>query len=323
MKLSKLLKELYNVILTVGTRGSKLALAQTQRVLKQIQVLHPHLEFNLKVIKTLGDKEHGKPLFTIDSKGIFEKEIDQQVVSGEVDFAVHSLKDVPILEQQTGTVIAAIPKRDSQCDVFISKNNIPLKDLPKGAVVGTGSLRRLAEVKFVRPDLDVEPIRGNVDTRIGKVRKGELAGIVIAEAGLERMDLKNEITERLPLEQFPSAAGQGAIAIVAKEGNKNVIALLQGMEDKASRAEITAERSLVLALEGGCRVPIGAVGQAKGEELSLFGCIYSLKTRKKISAHAKGNLSQANELGRCVGEELISQGAKDFEKEWRETYGTW
>ncbi len=311
------------MILTVGTRGSKLALAQTERVLKQIQVLHPHLEFKLKIIKTLGDKEHGKPLFTIDCKGIFEKEIDQQVVSGEVDFAVHSLKDVPILEQQTGTIIAAIPKRDSQCDVFISKNNTSLSALPKGAVVGTGSLRRLAEVKFVRPDLDVQPIRGNVDTRIGKVRKGELAGIVIAEAGLERMNLVSEITERLSFEQFPSAAGQGALAIVAKEGNTDIIELLRKVEDRATRAEITAERSLVLKLEGGCRVPIGAVGQANGNNLSLFGCIFSLNTRKKISASAKGTLAEAEELGRIVGEDLIRQGAADLEKEWREKYGVW
>ena len=311
------------MILTVGTRGSKLALAQTNRVLTQIKQACPNVDFKLKVIKTLGDKEHGKPLFSIDCKGIFEKEIDQQVVSGEVDLAVHSLKDVPIVEQQTGTVIAAIPKRDSQCDVFISKDKISLNALPKGAVVGTGSLRRLAEIKFIRPDLEVEPIRGNIDTRIGKVRKGELAGIVIAEAGLERMNITNEITERLPLEQFPSAAGQGAIAIVAKEGNSDIIELLRSVEDKATRAEITAERSLVLKLEGGCRVPIGAVGHANGNNLSLFGCIFSLNTRKKISASAKGTLAEAEMLGRKVGEDLIKQGAQELEKEWREKYGVW
>jgi hydroxymethylbilane synthase len=311
------------MILTVGTRGSKLALAQTQRILQQIKQKNPNADFKLKIIKTLGDKEHGKPLFSIDCKGIFEKEIDQQVVSGEVDLAVHSLKDVPIVEQQTGTVLAAIPKRDSQCDVFISKGKVPLSTLPQGAVVGTGSLRRLAEIKFFRPDIDIQPIRGNIDTRIGKVRKGELDGIVIAGAGLERMNITNEITERLPLEQFPSAAGQGAIAIVAKEGNADVIELLRSVEDKATRAEITAERSLVLKLEGGCRVPIGAVGRADENNLSLFGCIFSLNTRMKISATAKGTLVQAEELGRKVGEDLIKHGAEDFEKEWREKYGVW
>ena len=309
--------------LTVGTRGSVLALAQTNRVLKQITQANPKVEFKLKIIKTIGDKEHGKPLFTIDCKGVFEKEIDQEVVSGEIDFAVHSLKDVPIVEQQAGTILAAIPKRDSQNDVFISRNKIPLNALTAGSVVGTGSLRRMAEIKFIRPDLDVQPIRGNVDTRLNKVRKGEFAGIIIAEAGLERMNLEKEITERLSLDQFPPAAGQGAIAVVAKEGNECVISILQSVEHKATRAEIIAERSLVLALEGGCRVPIGAVAHAEGNNLSLFGCIYSLKEPKKIVASAKGNLADAVALGEKVGEELIAQGAKDYEKEWREKYGSW
>jgi hydroxymethylbilane synthase len=309
--------------LTVGTRGSKLALAQTNRTLEWIKAKKPEVEFELKIIHTMGDKEHGKPLFSIDCKGIFEKEIDQQVVSGEVDFAVHSLKDVPIVEQQTGTVLAAIPKRDSPNDVFISHNNVPFSELPRGAIVGTGSLRRLAEIKYLRPDLDVQPIRGNVDTRIGKVCRGELAGIVIAEAGLERMDIVSEITERLPLDQFPSAAGQGAIAVTAKEGNNDIIKILQSIEDPASRAEITAERSLVLKLEGGCRVPIGAVAKAQDNSLTLLGSIFSLNDRRKISAQTKGALSEAAKLGTAVGEELIRQGAEDFEKEWREKYGVW
>lgn len=309
--------------LTVGTRGSKLALAQTNRTLNQIKAKNPNVDFELKIIHTIGDKEHGKPLFSIDCKGIFEKEIDQEVVAGKVDFAVHSLKDVPIVEQQSGTVLAAIPKRDSPCDVFISKDKIPLMKLPKGSVVGTGSLRRLAEIKYLRSDLEVEPIRGNIDTRIRKVAKGEMAGIILAEAGLERMDITSEMTERLPLDQFPSAAGQGAIAIVAKEGNSEIIKILQSVEDPASRAEITAERSLVLKLEGGCRVPIGAVAQASGNKLTLTGSVYSLEGRKKITAQATGTLAQTVELGTKVGAELISLGAQDFEKQWREKYGTW
>jgi hydroxymethylbilane synthase len=309
--------------LIVGTRGSKLALTQTNRTLDWIKAKNSQVEFELKIIHTLGDKEHGKPLFSIDAKGLFEKEIDQQVVSGEVDFAVHSLKDVPIVEIQTGTVIAAIPKRDSPNDVFISHNNVPFKDLPQGAVVGTGSLRRLAEIKYLRPDLDVQPIRGNVDTRINKVVSGELAGIVIAQAGLERLNIANQITESLPLEQFPSAAGQGAIAVTAKEGNTELITLLQSIEDPDSKAEITAERSLVLKLEGGCRVPIGAVAKAHGNQLTLWGSIFSLNDQRKISAQANGTLNQAKEIGTTVGEELIKQGAEEFEKQWREKYGVW
>ena len=311
------------MIYTVGTRGSKLALAQTNRTLEQIRQKHPEVDFKLKVIKTEGDKEHGKPLFSIDAKGIFEREIDQEVASGAIDFAIHSLKDVPIVEYQTGTMLAAVPKRDSPCDVFISKDNIQLEDLPKGSVVGTGSLRRLAEIKYVRSDLIVEPIRGNVDTRIGKVRNGELAGIIIAEAGLERMNITSQMSQRLSLDLFPSAAGQGSIALMVKEGNVEVLEFLQCVDDKVTRAEITAERSLVLKLAGGCRVPIGAVGQVDGDTLTISGSIYSLNEQKKIFASAKGLLSQAEELGFKVGEELIAQGAEDFEKEWREKYGVW
>ncbi|MDR2700755.1 MAG: hydroxymethylbilane synthase [Nitrososphaerota archaeon] len=310
------------MIYVVGTRGSKLALAQTSRTLGQIRQKHPEVDFKLKVIKTEGDREHGKPLFSIDAKGIFEREIDQEVASGEIDFAIHSLKDVPIVKQQTGTVLAAVPKRDSPCDVFISKG-VKLEDLPKGAIVGTGSLRRLAEIKYVRPDLEVEPIRGNVDTRIGKVEKGELAGVVIAEAGLERMNITIQMTQRLSLDQFPSAAGQGAIAIVVKEGNTGLMEILQSVEDRVTRAEITAERSLVLKLAGGCRVPIGAVGRVVDDTLTVYGSIYSLNERKKICASAKGALSQAEKLGYKVGEELIVQGAEDIEREWREKYGVW
>jgi len=309
--------------LTVGTRGSQLALAQTNRTLDWIKTKNPTIEFELKIIHTTGDKEHGKPLFSIDCKGIFEKEIDQQVANGEVDLAVHSLKDVPIVEQQTGTVIAAIPKRDSPNDVFISHNQMPFNDLPHGAVVGTGSLRRLAEIKYLRPDLDVQPIRGNVDTRIKKVANGELAGIIIAEAGLQRLNILKEITQRLPLKQFPSAAGQGAIAVTAKENNTKIINLAQSIEDPNSRAEITAERSLVLKLEGGCRVPIGAVAKAQGDKLTLLGSIFSLSDHRKISAQASGTLRQAEKLGTEVGEDLIKQGADEFEKEWREKYGVW
>jgi hydroxymethylbilane synthase len=181
----------------------------------------------------------------------------------------------------------------------------------------------MAQIKYFRSDLQVEPIRGNIDTRIGKVAKGELAGIILAEAGLERMDITGEMTERLPLDMFPSAAGQGAIAIVAREGNTEVIELLQTVEDPASRAQITAERSLVLTLEGGCRVPIGAVAQSEGNRLTLSGSVYSLEGRNKISAQAKGTLAQAEALGAKVGKELIALGAQEFEKEWREQYGVW
>jgi hydroxymethylbilane synthase len=312
------------MILKVGTRGSKLSRMQTEAFLRDLKAVHPDVEFQVEIIRTLGDKERGKPLFTINCKGIFEKEIDQAIERGEVDFAVHSLKDIPIVDfAERQTAIAAISERASRHDVLISKGNVPLHALSKGAVIGTGSLRRMAQVKFLRPDLEVKPIRGNVDTRIRKVKKGEFDGAILAEAGLERMGLESEIAERFSLEKFPSAAGQGALAIVTRKDAEDVMQLLRAVDHASTRAEVTAERSLVLHLEGGCRVPIGAVGRADGGELSLQGCIFSLDGQKRLSAFAEGTVDEAQALGEQVAQSLLEQGAKDLEKEWREKYGVW
>ncbi len=308
--------------LTVGTRGSKLSRMQTERFLEELKQMHPDVEFELKIIKTLGDTEHIKPLFTIDSQGIFEKELDNALLNNEVDFAVSSLKDVPT-ETVAETVVAAVPKRASPCDVLISKNNTPLKDLYLGAVIGTGSLRRLAQLKYLRPDLEVQPIRGNVDTRIRKVETGEVDAIVVAEAGLERMGLENQITERFPLSLFPSAPGQGALALITRKNDASTTRFLQTIEHPPTRAEVTAERTLMLQLGGGCRVPIGAVAHVDDDSLSLHGTLFTLDGQSKIQATAQGKLVEAELLGKKVAENLTKQGARDIEAKWREKYGPW
>src|SRR3990170_1182511 len=308
--------------LTVGTRGSKLSLVQTNAALADLKLLHPELEFEVKIIKTLGDEDSRKPLFTIDRRGIFEKELGLAIAKGEIDLAVHSLKDVPT-EETPENVIAAIPKRASPHDVLISKNRTPLEALPKCAVIGTGSLRRLAEVKHLRPDLEIRAIRGNVDTRTQKVNSGEFDGVIVAEAGLYRMGLGSLIAERFSLERFTPAAGQGALAITARKGNGEVLELLKSIDDVPTRTEVTAERSLVLALEGGCRVPIGTIGRATNGNLSLYACIFSLDGLEKISASAKGTFEQAEEIGKQVAQKLFKQGAKEFEAQWRQKYGPW
>src|SRR3972149_1669158 len=302
--------------LIVGTRGSKLSQIQTNAVLDTLRAIHPEVTFKVKIVKTLGDEDAKNPLFTIDRRGIFEKELGVAIANGEIDLAVHSLKDVPT-EESPQNVIAAIPKRGSPHDVLISKNRAPLEALPKCGVVGTGSLRRLAEVKHLRPDLQVKAIRGNVDTRIRKVNEGEFDGIIVAEAGLERMGINSIISERFSLDRFTPAAGPGALAITAKEGNAPVIELLQSIDDPPTRAEVTAERSLVLTLEGGCRVPIGTIGRADDKGLSLYACVFSLDGEEKILAAAKGALSEPAELGRKVAQKLLKKGAKEFEAQWR------
>ncbi len=308
--------------LRVGTRGSRLSRMQTEKFLSELKTAHPQTEFDIKIIKTLGDTERSKPLFTIDSQGIFQKEIDQALVGDEVDFAVASLKDVPTV-QIAETVVAVIPKRASPCDVLISKDKILFKELRKGAVIGTGSLRRLALVKHLRPDIEVIPIRGNVDTRIRKVRNGEMDGVIVAEAGLERIELTNEITERFSLDAFPSAPSQGALAVVVKKGNREIAEFLQVMEHPPSRAEVTAERSLMFALGGGCRLPIGAVGKADDQSLTLRGVMFTLDGQSKIEAILRGTIGEAEALGKKVAEILLDQGGRRIEKEWREKYGTW
>ncbi|WGM88842.1 MAG: hydroxymethylbilane synthase [Candidatus Bathyarchaeum tardum] len=310
------------MILTVGTRGSKLSLMQTNTVLKRLHSLNPHVQFDVKIIKTLGDKDQSQSLFSLDRKGIFEKEIDQAIEKGEVDFAVHSLKDVPILEHSQ-TMIVAIPERNSPHDVLISKNKLSFAELPEGAVIGTSSLRRMAQVKYLRPDLQIKPIRGNVDTRIKKVNNGDFDAIVVAEAGLNRLGLENKITERFSLDQFSPSAGQGALALAVKQDNESVIRVLESVDHVPSHAEITAERNLVLALEGGCRVPIGTIGRANGDQLLFSACVFSLDGQKKIFSSAKGSLADAQDLGKKVAQDLIAKGAKKFEAEWREKYGTW
>jgi len=309
------------MMLTVGTRRSKLSQMQTAQVIQELKTAHPEAEFKVKVITTLGDTERAKPLFAIDSKGIFETEIDEAIVNGEVDFAVASLKDVPTVEP-SGTVIAAVPKRASPNDVLISRGNQTFKALPKSSVIGTGSLRRLAEVKFLRSDLEVKPIRGNVDTRLQKVTKGVVDGIIVAEAGLERMGLKSLVAERFSLDQFPPAPGQGALAVIAKKGNWDIIKLLRAIEHGATIAEVTAERSLMLQLGGGCRMPVGAVGHASNKHLSLQGFMFKLDSKTRISAAAKGAVDEAEKLGKQVAESLLKQGGRDIEKAWREMYGS-
>jgi hydroxymethylbilane synthase len=308
--------------LVVGTRGSKLSLTQTNAVLDSLRALNSDVKFEVKVIKTLGDEDARHPLFTIDRRGIFEKELGLAIASGEIDLAVHSLKDVPT-EESPDNVIAAIPKRGSPHDVLISKNRLPLEALPQCGVVGTGSLRRLAEIKHLRPDLQIKAIRGNVDTRIRKVNEGEFDGVIVAEAGLERMGINHLISERFSLDRFTPAAGQGALAITAKESNQEVIGLLKSIDDPLTRAEVTAERSVVFALEGGCRVPIGTIGRADENVLALFACVFSLDGEEKITSTVKGAVSDAEELGKKAAEDLINQGAKDFEAQWREKYGPW
>lgn len=308
------------MLLRVGTRGSRLSLVQTDIVLDQLKRKDPNLVVEKKVIKTKGDEDQRTPIFSINQKGIFEREIDQAVLQGKIDLAVHSMKDVPVFERNSRLVIASVPQRGSPANVLVSKNDELLRELKTGSRVGTSSLLRVAQLKRVRPDLQAVPIRGNVDTRVRKVEDGEFDAVILAEAGLVRLGLMGRITMRLSLDDFVPAPGQGILALVAREDNTRVLELLQSIEDPPTRAQAEAERELVNVLEGGCKVPIGALASSNRESLRVTGCILSNDGRTRLESTKSGNIKEAASLGRKAAEELISKGAKQIEESWRGSY---
>src|SRR3989441_3560849 len=227
------------MLLRVGSRGSKLSLVQTHIVLDQLKRKDPSLVVERKIIKTRGDEDQRTPIFSINQKGIFEKEIDQAILERKIDVAVHSLKDVPVFEVDTKLVIASVPQRGSPSNVLVSKNSERLEELKSGSRVGTSSLLRVAQLKRVRPDLQPVPIRGNVDTRVHKVEDGEFDAVILAEAGLLRLGLTARIAERLPLDDFMPAPGQGILSLVTRQGNREIVRILpsnQGPPNKGQAA---------------------------------------------------------------------------------------
>jgi len=272
------------------------------------------------VITTARDADQRTPLFSLDQKGIFEKEIDQAVLDGRVDFAVHSMKDIPVIDENGRLLIASVPARSSAADVLVSKGDTLLKDLRKGSKVGTSSLLRVAQLRRARPDLNPEPIRGNVETRIQKVDKGEFDAVVLAEAGLARLGITGRISESLPIEDFMPAPGQGAIAVVARRDNLKVVDMLKSIEHSLTRAEIEAERELVRILEGGCKVPVGALARAQGDQIRIAACIISIDGSEKLRSERSGHVQEGVLLAREMGEELIEKGAKKIVQSWRTVY---
>lgn len=305
----------------VGTRGSKLALAQTQLAITALLRARVPANFEIVTISTKGDVDR-RPLFTMDEKGIFEKEVNEAVLAGTVDFAVHSLKDIPS-DLSPDLVVASIPKRAKPNDVLVTADGRKLKDLAPGSKVGTSSLRRAIQLKKLRPDLSISPIRGNVETRVKKVINGEYAAIVLAEAGLSRIGMKDVIAERFGVRKFVPAPGQGAIAIVCRKDNVKVKQMLNKIEDPQSRIEVTAERALISRVEGGCRFPLGAVAVSKGGQVTLHASVYSADGSKNIQASKSSRAGDSEKLGDRVAQELIRKGAMEMAEGWRAAVEEW
>lgn len=297
--------------LVVGTRGSRLAVWQAEWVRARLAELAPAVTVTLRRIKTSGDNILDVPLAAIGGKGLFVKEIEEALLRGEIDLAVHSMKDVPTLLPD-GLDILCVPVREDPRDALISRQALSLDQLPKGARVGTSSLRRQAQLLHYRPDLTVEMLRGNLDTRLRKLREGAYDAVVLAAAGLRRMGWAAEVTEYLPPEISLPAIGQGALGLEGRRDDAFVLALVAPLDDPPTRTAVMAERALLERLEGGCQVPIAAHASLKGDVLILAGLIASIDGQRLIRESIQGPASDARMVGRRLAERLLAQGGEEI-----------
>ena len=287
-------------MLTIASRGSQLALWQAHWVQAQLAALgHPSA---VDIIKTTGDRITDVPLAQVSAKGLFTKEIEEALLAGRADLAVHSLKDLPT-ELPAGLVLAATPAREDPRDAIVGRR---LADLPAGAKLGTSSLRRAAQLRKVRPDLEIEPVRGNLDTRLRKLDAGQYDAIVLAAAGLRRLGWEDRIAEILSPDIVCPAVGQGSLAIETAAGHEQPCAQL---DHAPTRAAVTAERALLRALGGGCQVPIGAYATVADGRLSLQAVVVSPDGAHLIRQQSEGLAADAAEIGRGLGETLLAAGA--------------
>ena len=297
--------------LTIGTRSSKLALYQSNLVKSRLEHLYPDITFELLNIKTKGDIMIDKVLDRNIDKGFFVSEIQNMLMKNEIDIAVHSLKDLPV-EENNGIKISAILKRGNEKDVFISKNKKKLSDFLKSEKIGTSSLRRKAQLYKRDPNLNVVDIRGNVDTRISKMIEGQYEGLVMAAAGIERLGLDSYITEYLDHEIMLNAPGQGAIAIEINRNNKYAETITLKINDEETMNCTQYERSFMKKLGGGCNSPIGAYSYYSNGEKTIIGTILSLDGKKDISSTISVKSSDESDIGELLANELIKKGALEL-----------
>jgi hydroxymethylbilane synthase len=293
--------------LRLGTRASALARWQADWVAAQLRALGVDVE--LVPISTIGDRDQG-PIQNV-GQGVFTKEIQRALLDNRIDLAVHSMKDLPT-DTPAGLTLAAVPKRAACGDVLVSPKWKSLDRLPPGAIVGTSSLRRRAQVLCVRPDLQMKDIRGNIDTRVKKVHQGEFDAIVLAEAGLTRLDLVAEISETLPISIILPAIGQGALALETRSDDHTTRTVLAPLNDISTHSATSAERSMLSTLHGGCLAPIAAWGRVESNQLTLTGRVLSPDGRKKLELTDSANPQDSIELGRRVAERLKQQGAHEL-----------
>lgn len=293
----------------IGSRASQLARWQAEAVQRALLKVRPDLEVEILTITTEGDRTLDRALPEIGGKGLFTLEIERALRAGEIDLAVHSLKDLPT-EEPEGITVGAIPVRADPLDVLVTSNGYDLNSLPTGATVGTSSPRRRAQLLALRPDLNVAWIRGNVETRIRKVHKGEFDAAVLAAAGLARLGLESEISYRFSEEEMLPAPGQGALAVQRRLSDPRLSSLLARIDDPAARAAVIAERAFLATLESGCSAPVGALGRADAEGVELVGLIAGENGRPSIRLNERG--ADPTSLGRHMGQRALAQGAGEM-----------
>ena len=302
----------------MGTRGSALALAQARQFARDLEAIHPDLTVEERIIRTTGDKQQGQPLPEIGGKGVFTLEIEDALLKGEIDFAVHSLKDLPPLMPE-GLVLACVPLRESPADALILRSdgeswdaaNAELPELPLGAKIGTSSLRRGAMLKHIRPDLEVESVRGNVETRLMKLETQGFHAIILARAGLKRLEVEGVDARNLPESWFIPAPGQGALGIQSRIDDVPTRAILMGLEDTATRAAIEAERAILSELNAGCSTPLGALARAYGDAISVNAAVLSPDGTRRISVNVQGS-GAPEVIGARAARSLLDKGALEL-----------
>ena len=296
--------------LVIGSRGSQLALWQSKHIASILTARFPDRSIEIKTIKTTGDRILDAPLAKIGDKGLFTKQIEVALLNGEIDLAVHSLKDLPTA-LEPGLALGAITVREDARDAFVSKNGLRLEDLPIGASVATSSLRRRAQLLFLRPDLHIEDIRGNLDTRLRKLDDNPaLSAIILAKAGLCRLGLDHRITHVIDTDRMLPAVGQGALAVEIRQDDPAVEQIVSVLDDPDTRAATIAERALLAALEGGCQIPIGAHGQVQDGRLTLAAMVASLDGKILYRESQTGDPKNPQQVGRKLADRLLEMGAK-------------
>jgi hydroxymethylbilane synthase len=292
--------------ITIGTRGSKLALWQANWVQSELLKAHPSISVQITIIKTKGDKILDVPLAKVGGKGLFVKEIEDALLEGKIDLAVHSMKDMPA-DLPQGLTIGAIPQRENPQDVLVSKKGC-LADLPQGARIGTSSLRRASQILYVRPDICIIPLRGNLDTRLRKLDAGDMDAIVLAAAGIRRLGLKHRITEYLDSDVMLPAAGQGALCIEVRTGDESTYALVRELDHAETRTVVLGERTFLHRLGGSCQVPIAAHGRIEDDYYKLSGLVAEPDGSQLYRAEHKGSRELSGNIGIQLAEKLMDQG---------------